>query len=39
MVGGMLTEGRLQEGDPVLLGPYKDGSFEKVKVFEHISAR
>ncbi|KHJ92862.1 elongation factor Tu GTP binding domain protein [Oesophagostomum dentatum] len=32
VVGGMLLEGRLQEGDAVLLGPYKDGSFEKVCV-------
>ncbi|RCN40060.1 elongation factor Tu GTP binding domain protein [Ancylostoma caninum] len=33
VVGGMLTEGRLQEGDAVLLGPYKDGSFEKLFSF------
>ncbi|ETN82282.1 elongation factor Tu GTP binding domain protein [Necator americanus] len=32
VVGGMLSEGRLQEGDPVLLGPYKDGSFEKAYI-------
>ncbi|EPB79432.1 elongation factor Tu GTP binding domain protein [Ancylostoma ceylanicum] len=32
VVGGMLTEGRLQEGDAVLLGPYKDGSFEKAYI-------
>ncbi|KAJ1354917.1 hypothetical protein KIN20_012011, partial [Parelaphostrongylus tenuis] len=29
VVGGMLWSGRLQEGDTVLLGPYKDGSFER----------
>ncbi|PIO53276.1 hypothetical protein TELCIR_25396, partial [Teladorsagia circumcincta] len=32
VVGGMLSSGRLQEGDAVLVGPYKDGSFEKVKL-------
>ncbi|VDO24056.1 unnamed protein product [Haemonchus placei] len=29
VVGGMLSSGRLQEGDAVLVGPYKDGSFER----------
>nr|CDJ86008.1 Protein synthesis factor and Translation elongation factor EFTu EF1A domain containing protein [Haemonchus contortus] len=29
VVGGMLSSGRLQEGDAVLVGPYKDGSYER----------
>lgn len=32
VVGGMLSSGRLQEGETVLVGPYKDGSFEKVQI-------
>ncbi|WKY12143.1 hypothetical protein Q1695_003601 [Nippostrongylus brasiliensis] len=32
VVGGMLSEGRLQEGDAVLVGPYRDGSFEKAYI-------
>ncbi|CAI2354613.1 unnamed protein product [Caenorhabditis sp. 36 PRJEB53466] len=32
VVGGMLSEGQLHEGADVLVGPLKDGSFEKVAV-------
>ncbi|CAJ0590382.1 unnamed protein product [Cylicocyclus nassatus] len=32
VVGGVLCEGRLHEGDLVLVGPYKDGSFEKAYI-------
>ncbi|KAE9417196.1 hypothetical protein Angca_002472 [Angiostrongylus cantonensis] len=32
VVGGMLWSGRLQEGDSVLVGPYKDGSFERASI-------
>lgn len=32
VVGGMLWSGRLQEGDAILVGPYKDGSFERATI-------
>ncbi|PIC26328.1 hypothetical protein B9Z55_018932 [Caenorhabditis nigoni] len=32
VVGGMLAEGQLHEGADVLVGPMKDGSFEKITV-------
>ncbi|VDM58510.1 unnamed protein product [Angiostrongylus costaricensis] len=32
VVGGMLWSGRLQEGDSVLVGPYRDGSFERASI-------
>ncbi|CAB01578.1 Tr-type G domain-containing protein [Caenorhabditis elegans] len=32
VVGGMLSEGQLHEGADVLVGPMKDGTFEKITV-------
>ncbi|KJH43078.1 elongation factor Tu GTP binding domain protein [Dictyocaulus viviparus] len=32
VVGGMLWSGSIREGDTVLVGPYKDGSFEKANI-------
>lgn len=32
VVGGMLSQGRLQEGQGVFVGPFRDGSYEKAQI-------